>query len=128
MVNITIISHGKQKAEVLNAQFVNVFTKRDDSDIPSLGSSIIRHAQNNNMQINPKKTKEMVINFTKEAITQPLTINGESVECVHEIKLLGLWINDRLNWNTHAEDIYAKAAKRLYTSPSAITKGGCESS
>ena len=41
-------------------------------------------------------------------------VNGESVECVHETKLLGLWINDRLNWNTHVEEMYAKAAKRLY--------------
>ena len=68
-------------------------------------------SKENDMQINPKKTKEMVINFTKDAITQPLIIEGETVECVKETKLLGLWINDKLNWNTHVDDIYAKAAK-----------------
>ena len=70
--------------------------------------------KNNDMQINPKKTKEMVINFTKEAITQPLTIEGEPVECVKETKLLGVYLNDKLNWNTHIDETYAKAAKRLF--------------
>ena len=66
------------------------------------------------MQINPKKTKEMIINFTKDAINQPLIIEDEIVECVKETKLLGLWLNDKLNWNTHVDEIYAKAAKRLF--------------
>ena len=41
MVNHTIISDGKGKAEALNAQFTNVFTREDKSDVPSMGKSTI---------------------------------------------------------------------------------------
>ena len=42
MVNNTIISDGKGKAEALNAQFTNVFTREDKSDVPSMGKSTIQ--------------------------------------------------------------------------------------
>ena len=79
-------------------------------------------SKDNDMQINPKKTKEMVINFTKEVLTHPLSIADETLECVEETKLLGLWINNRLKWDTHIDEIHAKAARRLYLLVYTITK------
>ena len=69
----------------------------------------------NDMQINPMKTKEMVVCFMKDDPNLPyLTIGGNQVERVQEVKLLGLYLNNKLNWDTHVKETYTKAAKRLY--------------
>ena len=42
------------------------------------------------MAINPKKTKQLIINFTKNEYDVNLTMNNEPIEQVHEAKLLGV--------------------------------------
>ena len=37
-----------------------------------------------------------------------------TIERVTTFKLLGLWVDDNLKWNTHTNHIIKKAAKRLY--------------
>ena len=77
-------------------------------------NELIKWTSDNCMTINQKKTKQLVINFTKNEYDVNLIMNNESIEQVHEAKLLGVWINDKLNWDTHVNDIYSKAVKRLY--------------
>ena len=68
------------------------------------------------MELNPKKCKEMYVDFMKNSITtlQPISIGNKEVERVRTYKLLGVIISDDLKWNAHAEYVIAKAAKRLY--------------
>ena len=68
------------------------------------------------MKLNPKKCKEMYIDFMKNSITtlRPISIGNKEVERVRTYKLLGVIISDDLKWNAHAEYVIAKAAKRLY--------------
>ena len=68
------------------------------------------------MKLNPKKCKEMYVNFMKNSITamRPITVGNQEVERVGTYKLLGVIIRDDLKWNTHVEYVIAKAAKRLY--------------
>ncbi|CAB4045996.1 RNA-directed DNA polymerase from mobile element jockey, partial [Paramuricea clavata] len=72
-------------------------------------------ALRNKMKLNAKKTKDMWICF-KAAIPEPpsLKIGDDTIERVNTFKLLGLWINDTLKWNTHIEEITKKANKRLF--------------
>ena len=72
-------------------------------------------ALRNKMKLNAKKTKDMWISF-KAAIPEPpsLKIGDNTIERVNTFKLLGLWINDTLKWNTHIEEITKKANKRLF--------------
>jgi hypothetical protein len=67
------------------------------------------------MKLNAKKTKDMWICF-KAAIPEPpsLKIGDDTIERVNSFKLLGLWINNTLKWNTHIEEITKKASKRLF--------------
>ena len=44
----------------------------------------------------------------------PIEINGEEIETVSEIKLLGVTIQSDLKWNTHVNNIVKKASTRLH--------------
>ena len=72
----------------------------------------------NCMKLNPKKCKELRVNFQRNLPSLPelsqLTINGTIIETATNHKLLGLQIQDDLKWNAHVENITKKAAKRLY--------------
>ena len=68
------------------------------------------------MTLNPKKCKEMYINFMKNLVTalRPINIGYMEVERVRTYKLLGVINSTNLKWNAHVEYVIAKAAKRLY--------------
>ena len=71
-------------------------------------------SQLNNMNINGKKTKEMVLgSFSKESST-PLTAASVTVKRVPVYKLLGVTINCTLKWDDHVATVASKAAKRLW--------------
>ena len=58
--------------------------------------------------------KDMWICF-KDVISEPpsLMIGNDVIERVNSFKLLGVWIQDNLKWNTRIEEITKKANKRL---------------
>ena len=45
-------------------------------------------------------------------IIPPLTFNDTTLERVSAFKLLGLWIDDNLKWQTNTDYIIGKAVKR----------------
>ena len=68
------------------------------------------------MELNLKKCKEMLIDLRRNTETAiPLTnIENNTIERVTSYKLLGLWIDNNMKWNTNTEKIVKKAAKRLF--------------
>ena len=68
------------------------------------------------MKLNPKKCKEMVINFiaNPSTVIRPTCTENQAVETVKTYKLLRVPIKEDLKWNSHVDCIIAKAAKRLY--------------
>ena len=57
----------------------------------------------NDLELNVKKTKEMIFDFRKEKTEMtPLIINGEEVEMVEDFKFLGTTISSSLRWETNA--------------------------
>ena len=73
-------------------------------------------SKDNDMVINPTKTKELIINFsiTKFQNFRPLYIDETEIERVTEAKTLGIIIRDDLKWNTHVDAITSKAGKRIH--------------
>lgn len=69
----------------------------------------------NYLELNVKKTKEMVIDFsTLPVAQQPLYINGELVDTVKEYKYLGTVIDNGFNFNSNVEAIYKKVNSRMH--------------
>ena len=77
--------------------------------------NIIRFTENEQMELNAKKCNEMVVDFRKiKTVIPPVCIGQQPMSRVKTYKLLGLWIDDDLNWESNTEYIIKKATKRLY--------------
>jgi hypothetical protein len=88
---------------------------RDDASSMQLVLDDIHHWSNiNNMNINAKKTKEMLLGAVSKNPPPALQLAGQSIECVRSFKLLGVTVNDNLTWHDNISGICSKAAKRLH--------------
>ena len=66
------------------------------------------------MKLNLKKCKEMQLDFRINKTEVPsLTVDSITMEKVSTFKLLGVWIDDNLKWQTNTDRIIKKAVKRL---------------
>ena len=66
------------------------------------------------MQLNTKKTKEMLFNFiTKHQFSTQVAFENDTMEIVKEAKLLGVIINDQLTWSPNTESLVKHANSRM---------------
>ena len=69
----------------------------------------------NKMKLNYKKTKLMMFNPCKSLeFTPEINIEGNKLEVVEEIKLLGLVIRSDMRWVSNTKNMVLKASKRLW--------------
>ena len=74
-----------------------------------------RWCATNNLALNISKTKEIILDFRRNAATPaPLYINGECVERVQSFKFLGVHISADLTWTTNTSALVKKAQQRLH--------------
>ena len=63
--------------------------------------SVLRFTEEDRMELNQTKCKEMTIDFRKNVtVIPPLEMNSQVFERVECYKLLELWIDDNLKWST----------------------------
>ena len=77
--------------------------------------NLVSWCDSNCLQLNTKKTKEMVIDFHKfqhDPLT--LSINGEVVERVDSYSYLGVDISNQLDWSLNTKRIQKKCCQRNY--------------
>jgi len=87
----------------------------DISKMPTILEGVLRWSQENKMNLNPRKTKEMVISFRKSV--QPpglITLEGTTITRVETCKLLGITLQNDLKWGLHISDIENRAVTRIY--------------
>ena len=66
--------------------------------------------QENNLSLNVRKTKEMIVDFRKQKREHsPIYIDGTVVGKVESFKFLGVHIIDKLKWSTHTDSVVKKA-------------------
>ncbi len=69
---------------------------------------------NNDMQVNPTKTKYLHVNFSKQKEgSQDLYIDGKYLEKQNVVKSLGVHIQKDLKWDSHVNAIVKKARQKL---------------
>lgn len=57
----------------------------------------------------------MLVSFKKVTPTVPhIRVNGEEIERVDNCKLLGIYLNNKQNWDTQVDYMYKKACKRVH--------------
>ncbi|KAL0195794.1 hypothetical protein M9458_009366, partial [Cirrhinus mrigala] len=76
---------------------------------------LIEWCIDNNLSLNIKKTKELVIDFRRhQEELQPLEIMGEEVERVSSFKFLGIHVSEDLKWLVNTTVLVKKPQQRLY--------------
>ena len=70
--------------------------------------------QTSYLELNVKKTKELLFKNNVEIDFEPVKIGGENVETVENFKYLGTVIDNQLNFSENVNLIYKKSQQRLY--------------
>ena len=85
--------------------FLSSFVQ-DGSNAQRTTERIVQWSLENRVQLNTDKCKEMRISFTKsQQEFEPILINGDALEVVDSVKLLGINISSDLTWNIHFTEI-----------------------
>ena len=75
---------------------------------------IIQWTNHNKMELNEKKSKVMIFNFTRDyQFSTRLSINGNLLETLDKMKLLGTLITSDLTWSANTESLVKKGFQRM---------------
>ena len=74
--------------------------------------------QDNLIALNGDKSKYIIFNRAQADFNTRLTLEGNSLEQIHQVRLLGVVLTDDLKWEANTQDIYKGAFARI----SMITK------
>jgi hypothetical protein len=61
----------------------------------------------------PEKSELLHFSGSGAAITLPLRLGDKEIQPSHEARLLGVWLNRRLNWESHLIKIKTKMATQM---------------
>ena len=76
---------------------------------------LVEWCENNNLQLNTSKTKEMIVDFPKmKTPVDPLTINGAVIDTVDCFTFLSTTIFNTLGWDANVEVTVKKAQQQLF--------------
>ena len=73
--------------------------------------------RNNDMKFNSEKSKEMIISYAHSNLGNEvpnILIEGNVVERVDHVALLGITLSNDLTWKRHVDNIVKKAGKIIY--------------
>ncbi|KAL0150918.1 hypothetical protein M9458_053837 [Cirrhinus mrigala] len=94
---------------------VGLITGGDESAYREEIKRLMVWCTENNLALNIKKTKELIIDLRgNQDVHTPLYINEEMVERVSCFKFLGTHISEDLSWTKNIMALVKKAQKRLY--------------
>ncbi|XP_070175981.1 uncharacterized protein [Littorina saxatilis] len=92
-----------------------LLTVDDDSDYRQEVDRFVGWCENNYLELNVGKTKEMIMdNRRGEHVHREIVIKGEVVEKVEQYKYLGVIIDNKLTWKPNSDALVKKLHSRLY--------------
>ena len=91
-----------------------VLARDEQSQMHNILDDLLEWSRQNMMNVNCKKTKEMLIGTIDGNSISLLQVNDQPIERVKSYKLLGVKVTDSLNWDDNTSLICSKAGKRLH--------------
>ena len=78
-------------------------------------ANIQSFAEMNNMELNPDKCKDMIVDFLqfKSSVLGPIAIGTIDAETVSSFKLPGVYVTSYLTWSVHCEHIIKKCVEKV---------------
>ena len=118
--------------EIINLMSIGIasyqFNMHVASDIPTNGyfisnknlktqeylNSICNWTTTNKMELNRKKSKAMIFNFTRDyQFTSRTTMDDDVIDIIKETKLLGVMVADDLSWDSNTSYLVKRANARM---------------
>ena len=94
---------------------IGCVSEGNDCEYRKVIMDFVYWCEQNHLQLNASKTKEMVIDFHRKPSHTPLlNIQGLDIERVRTYKYLGVHLNNRLDWTDNTDSLYKKGQCRLY--------------
>jgi hypothetical protein len=97
-----------------DSTLTEIFKKGEPSAMGDHLNNVIEWSRDNFMNVNYKKTKEMLLGASISNEIGQLIVDGNTIARVSTYKLLGIHVESNLKWNCHVDYIRAKASSRLY--------------
>jgi len=85
-----------------------------NSNINDFMENLLNWADQNHMQLNTAKTKEMILGPLSRSHLPILSTPLGPIDRVSSFKLLGAYMETTLCWSLHVDNMIQKATKRLY--------------
>ena len=76
-------------------------------------NSIAEWTDTNLMKLNAQKSTYMIFSRSETEIATRIVLNGETMERIEEIKLVGVWLTTWLDWDKNTREICKKAYARM---------------
>ena len=95
---------------------IGLITNSDEPECRDQVNKLISWCNDNNMELNVNKTKEIIVDFRRKtpSPSSPLMIDGRTVEIIQHFKFLGSTISSNLKWELSVVNIVKTAQQRLY--------------
>jgi len=97
-----------------DSTLTEIFERGEPSAMSDHLNNVIELSRDNLMNVNYKKTKEILLGTDNGNEIDQLIVDGNTIARVSTIKLLGIQVESNLKWNSHIDYIHAKASSRLY--------------
>ena len=106
MINDLVVENPRLWIYVDDTTISETVAKGELSNAQRTTDQVVLWSLENRVQLNTDKCKEMRKSFTKyQQEFEPILINGDALEVVDSLKLLGLSISSDLTWNIHINEI-----------------------
>ncbi|XP_054866081.1 uncharacterized protein LOC129348770 [Amphiprion ocellaris] len=95
---------------------VGCVSEGDEREYRMVISDFVDWCEQNHLQLNASKTKEMIVDFRRRRTprTAPVNIQGLDIDMVDTYKYLGVHLNNKLDWTHNTEVLYKKGQSRLH--------------
>ena len=77
-------------------------------------NKICKWTEDNKMKLNTEKSKAMIFNFTNDhQFATRVLMNNKEIQEIQETKLLGVYVNNKLNWDQNTKFLVQKANAKM---------------
>ena len=98
-----------------DSAIVGLITDGDEEEYRELNRDFVDWCLLNYLQINAAKTKELVVDFSRNRHTAtPVNIQGTDIEIVDSYRYLGVHLNKKLDWAANTNALLKKGQSRLH--------------
>ena len=91
-----------------------ILKRNQISNMVNIIKQLVDWSESNKMNINFKKTKEIILGTLIKNPPPILTMSGVGIERVSSFKLLGVIISSTLKWDEHVAMICSKTASKMH--------------